>query len=92
MAEEDLEMNEVYVFAGVCFLVLAACLAFRLFKGPTAADRALAAACMDVCTDAALILFALYTGRGIFLDIALVTAILGFIGSTIIGKYLEGKL
>ena len=40
----------------------------------------------------ALILFALYSHRGIFLDIALVTAVLGFIGSTFIAKYLEGKL
>ena len=56
------------------------------------ADRAIAADCVDMLTDMALILFALYSHRGIFLDIALVTAVLGFIGSTFIAKYLEGKL
>ena len=92
MAEEDLEMNEVLLFAAICFIAMALALCYRLFKGPSAADRAVTSDSMDILTDAALILFALYTGRGIFLDIALVTAILGFVGSVIIGKYLEGKL
>ena len=55
-------------------------------------DRAVAADSIDVLTDIALVLFALYSGRGIFLDIALVTALLGFIGSVIIARYVEGRL
>ncbi len=81
-----------FVFFAICFIVLALMLIIRLVKGPTVADRAVAADCVDICTDMALILFALYTGRSVFLDIALVTAILGFVGTTLIGKYLEGKL
>lgn len=84
-------MSELLYFA-ICFLALALMLCFRIFIGPTTADRANAADCVDVLTDMALILFALYTGRGIFLDIALVTAVLGFVGTTIVGRYLEGKL
>ena len=84
-------MNE-FVFFGICFIVLALTLIVRLVKGPSVADRAVAADSMDILTDMALILFALYSGRGIYLDIALVTAILGFVGSTLIAKYLEGKL
>lgn len=84
-------MSELLFFA-ICFLALALMLIVRLWKGPSVADRAVAADCVDAMTDMALILFALYTGRGIFLDIALVTAVLGFIGSTFIAKYLEGKL
>lgn len=84
-------MTELMYFA-ICFLALALMLCFRIFIGPTTADRANAADCVDVLTDMALILFALYTGRGIFLDIALVTAVLGFVGTTIVGRYLEGKL
>ena len=84
-------MTELLYFA-VCFIILALVICIRLYKGPSAADRAVAADCMDIMSDAALILFALRTGRGIFLDIALVTAVLGFVGSTIVAKYLEGKL
>ena len=84
-------MNE-FVFFGICFIVLALTLIIRLVKGPSVADRAVAADSMDILADMALILFALYSGRGIYLDIALVTAILGFVGSTLIAKYLEGKL
>ena len=84
-------MSELLFFA-ICFLALALMLIVRIAKGPSVADRAVAADCVDAMTDMALILFALYTGRGIFLDIALVTAVLGFIGSTFIAKYLEGKL
>ena len=84
-------MNELVFFA-ICFIVLALTLIIRLVKGPSVADRAVAADSIDILSDMALILFALYSGRGVYLDIALVTAILGFVGSTLIAKYLEGKL
>jgi len=84
-------MNELLFFA-ICFAVLALMLLYRLFKGPSVADRVVSADAIDILSDMALILYALYSGRGIYLDIALITAILGFIGSTLISKYLEGKL
>lgn len=84
-------MSELVYFA-ICFVLLALALIFRLYKGPSVADRAVTGDCIDALTDMALILYALYTGRGIFLDIALVTAVLGFVGSTLVAKYLEGKL
>lgn len=84
-------MNE-FIFFGICFVVLALLLLYRFIKGPSVVDRAVSADSIDILSDMALILFALYSGRGIYLDIALVTALLGFIGSTMIAKYLEGKL
>lgn len=81
-----------FVWFGICFIALALLLLFRLIMGPSVADRAVTCDCVDILTDMALVLFALYTGRGIFLDIALVTAVMGFIGSTMVAKYLEGKL
>ena len=65
---------------------------WSLIKGPTAPDRAVAGDCVDVLTDMALVLVAMYSGRGIYLDIAIVTAILGFLSQVLIGKYLEGTL
>lgn len=82
----------VFLYCAICFAVLALCLFIRLIKGPSVADRAVAADSIDILADMALILYALYTGRGIYLDIALITAVLGFVGSTLVAKYLEGKL
>lgn len=84
-------MQELVFFA-ICFIVLACCLLFRFIQGPSVADRAVAADSIDILADMALILFALYSGRSVFLDIALITALLGFIGSTIVARYLEGRL
>ena len=84
-------MNELIFFA-ICFAVLALCLIFRLIKGPSVADRAVAADSIDILSDMALILYALYTGRSVFLDIAFITALLGFVGSTLVARYLEGRL
>ncbi len=84
-------MSELLFFA-VCFIVLALCLFIRVIIGPSVADRAVAADSVDILADMALILFALYSGRSIFLDIALITAILGFVGSTLVARYLEGRL
>jgi len=80
------------LFFAICFAVLALTLIIRLVLGPSVADRAVAADSIDILSDMALVLYALYTGRAAYLDIALVTAVLGFIGQTLIARYLEGKL
>ncbi len=80
------------LFFAICFAVLALSLIIRLVKGPSVADRAVAADSIDILSDMALVLYALYSGHASFLDIALVTAILGFIGQTLIARYLEGRL
>lgn len=84
-------MPEFLVFA-IFYVLCALVLVYRLAKGPSVVDRAVAGDSMDILSDVALVLFALYTGRGIYLDIAIVTAILGFISTVLISKYLEGTL
>jgi len=84
-------MEELLFFA-ICFVALALCLFYRLIKGPSVVDRAVTADSIEILTDMALILFALYSGRSVYLDIAMVTAVLGFIGSVMVSRYLEGKL
>ena len=86
-----MRMPELCFFA-ICFIILALCLLVRFILGPSVADRAVAADSIDILSDMALILFALYSGRSVFLDIALITALLGFVGSTIVARYLEGRL
>ena len=84
-------MSEL-VFLGICFIALALMVLIRFILGPSVADRAVAADSIDMLLDMGLVIFALYSGRGVFLDIAIVTALLGFVSTTMVGKYLEGKL
>ena len=81
-------MSDLMIFA-VLFGVLALMNTCRLIKGPTAADRMVAADGADITLCCAMILFSLYSGRGIYLDIALITALLGIIDSMLVARYLD---
>ena len=39
----------------------------------------------------AMMLFSLYSGRGIYLDIAIITAMLGIINTMLVGRYLDRR-
>ena len=84
-------MTELTVFAAIYVLLALLCM-IRVAKGPSVVDRAVAADSVDILTDVALVLFALESGRGIYLDIALVTAILGFLSMVCVARSLEGRL
>jgi multisubunit Na+/H+ antiporter MnhF subunit len=47
---------------------------------------------VDLLTAVALLLYSLYTGRAIYMDVALVMALLGFVGTVFTARYLEGRL
>lgn len=81
-----------YVYFAMFYVLCALVLIYRLAKGPSVVDRSVAADNIDILTDVALILVAMYSGRGIYLDIALVTALLGFVGTVLVGRYLEGSI
>lgn len=75
----------------VC-VALALLLLIQIIKGPTAADRLCAADALDLIVALGLALYSLYSGRTIYMDIALVEALLGFVGTVFTARYLEGKL
>ena len=80
------------LIAAIILVALAVVLLYRIFRGPTAADRIAALDALDLILALALALYSLYSGRGIYLDIALVLALLGFIGTTFVGRYIERRL
>ena len=83
-------MTEILIFAAA-YAFLAVLNLYRLAKGPTAADRMVACDSMDVLICCAMILYALYSGRGIFLDIAIICAMLGIVDTMLVGRYLEKR-
>ena len=80
------------LIGAVFFALMALSLVYRVAKGPTPADRAVAGDACDNLLCCAMILFSMYTGRGIYLNIALVGAFLGIIDTMLVGRYLEGSL
>ncbi|ASJ09016.1 cation:proton antiporter [Thermococcus siculi] len=65
---------------------------YRVFRGPTTVDRLVAVDIMTTITAGLMVLFALYYQRMIFLDVALVYAILAFGGVIAFARYMEGGL
>ena len=86
-----MEMTALIIGA-IIFTVFDLGLLFVVIKGPTAADRMCAADALDLVTALALVLYSLYSGRAIYLDIALVVGLLGFVGTVFVARYLEGRL
>jgi multicomponent Na+:H+ antiporter subunit F len=74
--------------AGVMLAGVVLCL-LRLLMGPTASDRAVAADTACTVTTALLVLLAFLFGRRIYLDVALVYAVLTFVGLVAVARYLE---
>lgn len=81
-------MKDLIIFS-VCLGVLALLNIYRFVKGPNAADRMVAADSIDILVALAMMLFSLYSGRGIYLDIAIIAALLGIINTMLVGRYLD---
>ncbi len=64
---------------------------FRIFRGPTAADRAVAADVLGILVIGLCAFFAIFTGKAWYMDIAIAWALQSFIGILALAKYLEGK-
>ena len=75
----------------VAFAFLAFLNLYRLMKGPNATDRMVAGDSIDILICCAMVLYSLYSGRGIYLDIAVICALLGIIDTMLVGRYLEKK-
>lgn len=83
--------KELLLVGAIVYVIFAILLLIRLFRGPRAVDRLCAADALDLITATALVLYSLYCGRGIYLDIAFVVAILGFVSTVFVSWYLEGR-
>lgn len=73
-------------------LVLAAGLCVvRLVRGRSVADRIVALDLLLVLTVSGIGVAAVATGKGVFLDVLIVTALLGFIGTVTVARFMERR-
>lgn len=85
-------INSVIVIVQILLCLLALILLFKIFKGPTIVDRVMCADCIDIILGVVMVLYGAKEERALFVDLGLVVTLLGFIGTVLICKYLEGKL
>lgn len=86
-------MAETLVLAAAALVGLALLLAlYRFFSGPSAADRVVAFDVLTIVSITLIALIAYAEGRGIYLDVALVYALLSFLGVIVVARYLEKGL
>lgn len=74
-----------------CLLALAVSVAmclYRLLRGPSVPDRALALDTLAINLAAMIVLLAIRYGTEMYLDAVLVIAILGFLGTVAVSKFL----
>ncbi len=61
----------------------------RLLRGPTAADRAVALDVMTLVFVPGMVALAVFSGRKIYLDVALVYGVLSFLGVMSLARYFD---
>jgi multicomponent Na+:H+ antiporter subunit F len=73
------------IFAGMAFLLVL----WRFIKGPSPVDRIVAFDGLTIVSITGILFAALAEQRGIYLDVALVYALLSFLGVIVVARFLE---
>ena len=81
----DLLVHLSAIVAGIAFLLVL----WRFIKGPSPVDRVVAFDGLTIVSITGILLAALTEGRGIYLDVALVYALLSFLGVIVVARFLE---
>jgi multicomponent Na+:H+ antiporter subunit F len=64
----------------------------RLLAGPTAPDRVVALDTVNTLTVASMIVLSVAYEQTVFIDVAIVYALLSFVGTLYVAKYLGGEM
>ncbi|QFU81343.1 monovalent cation/H+ antiporter complex subunit F [Natronorubrum aibiense] len=74
--------------SGLCVLC-----SYRVIRGPTDPDRVVALDAIATNVVAIAVLFSIQTGRGLFITVSLVLAIIGFVATVAVAKFvIEGEV
>jgi len=80
----------IYIFIGLLCMSFVFCL-YRLIKGPSLADRVMALNTLTLVGVGLAVLLGSYTNE-LFIDVAIPLALIAFISTLVITKYLEGEI
>jgi multicomponent Na+:H+ antiporter subunit F len=79
----------MFAVAAVAVLATMVLTIYRAIKGPTVYDRILAVNAFGTLTVVMIAVYGFLSGRPDFLDLALVYALINFIGTIAVSKYVE---
>ena len=81
------------LFRRAFFILLLSCLfcLYRIFRGPTAADRAVAIDILGILILGFCAILSIPTGRSWYIDIGIAWALQSFIATLALAKFLEGR-
>jgi multicomponent Na+:H+ antiporter subunit F len=86
-------MNTAFTMTAVFLALLSFMCLYRAYAGPTAADRVVAINVITTKIAMLIVLLSIITGQEVFVDVALIYAMMGFIATICVSKYIEkGKL
>lgn len=85
-------VNIILQIAGGIMLLSMLLSLYRFFKGKSLVDRIIAFDVMNIITISLIALITLFSGRTIYIDVALIYGLLSFLGVIIIARYLEKSL
>ncbi len=90
MIQIDSSMINTYLWI-LAFLFIPVILAMiRVVKGPTAPDRIVGLDTINTIVIVSMVIFGVISKSVIYIDVAIVYALLSFISTLFIAKYLEG--
>jgi len=85
-----IDLSNVFLVSGAALLIFIIFALIRLALGPTVPDRAVALDIINTLVIASMVLLSAAYKSIIYVDVAIVYAILSFISTLYIAKYLEG--
>lgn len=85
-------VNTILLIAAIIMMLAILLTLFRFFKGPTECDRLVSFDVMTVSSLSIIGLIAKFSGRIIYLDVAMVYGLLSFLGVIIVARYFEKGL
>jgi len=93
MGTEDcrmIDLNTTYLFVVIALSLCLILALIRVLRGPTAPDRAVGVDTINTIVIVGMVAFGAAFKEVIYIDVAIVYALLSFISTLFIAKYLEG--
>ncbi len=92
MDQEDYRMIDIFMIAAIIFVILIFACGIRMVLGPTNADRMLALDVINILVVITMIILSLWFEQPVFIDVAIVYALLSFVGTLYVAKLITGNL
>ncbi|MDO5845326.1 MAG: monovalent cation/H+ antiporter complex subunit F [Methanocorpusculum sp.] len=85
-------MIDLFLITAIGFVILILLCIIRLIKGPTNADRMLSLDVINILVVCTMLVLAAAFRQMIFIDVAIIYALLSFVGTLYVAKLIRGDL